>query len=89
MMDWEDIKAEIRRRGSTLSQLAKENGYSPAVFSLVKNRPHKKAEKAIAAYIGKNPEILWPKRYAQKPRLITNAYKAILKAKAANKVNVA
>jgi len=64
--DWhkEDIKAAIRKTGTTLRGLARSNGYrsvdsvNQALF-----HPYPKAERIIAVAIGVAPETIWPSRY--------------------------
>jgi len=80
-MDWEAIKAEIHRRHSSVSELARDCGVSVSVFSQVKKKHNKRAEAAIAAFIERTPQELWPERYHKRPRVISNAYKKLLARK--------
>ena len=64
--DWhpEDIKAAIRKRGATLSSLARENGIKPPVLTFVlSGRVSARGERIIAECIGKPPHEIWPSRY--------------------------
>lgn len=63
MMAWPDIKAEIEKRGMTLSSLATVHGYHPTSLAAVKLRRASPAQALIAAFIGQRPEDLWPDRY--------------------------
>ena len=63
IMDWQAIKAEIHRRGMTLTELAKRNGMHPTLCRQVSSRTNRKAQQAIADFIGQKPEDLWPDRY--------------------------
>jgi len=77
-MDWEAIKAEIHRRGSSFADLARDCGLTATVFSQVKRKHNKRAEASIAAFIERKPEELWPERYRKKPRIISNSYRRFL-----------
>ncbi|KAA6405782.1 helix-turn-helix domain-containing protein [Candidatus Tokpelaia sp.] len=90
ILDWEAIKAEVHRRGSNLTELARENCLSDSTCRRVKHVTHRKAQEIIAAFIEQRPEDLWPQRYlARKPRVISNAYKKFLKEKKSDAVNSA
>ena len=73
-MDWQAIKAEIHRRGMTLTELAKRNGIEPSTCRTVKSRTNYKAQQIIADFIDQKPESLWPDRYPiGKPRILDTA----------------
>lgn len=60
----EDIKAEIRKRGSTLAALAAAVGMHKQVLSLaLASRTSWRAEAAIAAFLEKPAASIWPSRY--------------------------
>ncbi|KAA6405057.1 helix-turn-helix domain-containing protein [Candidatus Tokpelaia sp.] len=80
-MDWPAIKAEINRRGGTIIEIAKDLGVTASTVSQVKNKHNKRAEAAIAAFIGKTALELWPDRYHKKPRQVSNAYRRFLATK--------
>lgn len=83
--DWhkEDIKAAVRKRGTTLKGLALSHGYrSVDACSQALQRPYPKMERIIAAAIGVPPETIWPSRYQGKYSRASNAHKVNL-AKAA------
>lgn len=87
-LDWEGIKAEIRRRGSTLVELAKEHGFHVSTFTHVKTKHHREAETIIAAFIDKEPQELWPRRYLiKKSRTVSSRYRRLLESKKSNVVN--
>jgi|GEM_PF-1356830 len=89
-LDWEGVKAEIHRRGSTLVELAKENGFHISTFTHVKTRHHRAAETIIAAFIDRNPRELWPGRYlTKKSRVLSNRYRRLSEGKKSNVVNEA
>ena len=67
-MDWhsEDVKAAIRKRGSTLTALAKANGISAQALSrAIFERTSARAEKIIAEFLGVPPMKIWPSRYSK------------------------
>lgn len=51
-MDWEAIKAEVHRRGYNFTKIANDNGIHPTAVRNVKIKHHKRAEMAIAAFLG-------------------------------------
>ena len=63
IMDWQAIKAEIHRRGMTLTALAERSGLHPTLCRQVSSRTNRKAQQIIADFIGQKPEDLWPDRY--------------------------
>jgi Ner family transcriptional regulator len=63
--DWhpEDIKAAIRKRGRTLSQLGARHGITRQVMANALIYPHAAAEVVIARFIGVPAHRIWPSRY--------------------------
>lgn len=59
----EDIIAAVRKRGTTLMELAKLNGYAPNSFYLALTRRFPNPHRIIAATIGKTCHQLWPQWY--------------------------
>lgn len=57
------IKFQLRVRGSSLSQLARELGVTRHTTILALARPYPRIERAIAKRIGLRPEQVWPERY--------------------------
>ena len=57
------IVAEMHRRGMTLTGLAKIHGLNPNNFRKVWGCTHRKAEGAIASFLGVPVEQLFPDRY--------------------------
>ncbi len=73
--DWHSVKAELHRRGMTLTRLATLNGLDPSACRVVASRTHRKAEAAIAAFLGVEPATLWPDRYpARTARILSSKY---------------
>jgi Ner family transcriptional regulator len=63
--DWhaEDIKAAVRKRGITLSQLSRDAGLKPDTLRNVFRYHWPKGELIVAAAIGVEPATIWPSRY--------------------------
>lgn len=64
--DWhpEDIKAALRKKGITLTRLAKLNNVKDSSsFSACLVRPMRANEQRIADALGVHPKELWPSRY--------------------------
>lgn len=65
--DWhrQDISAEIRKRGISVAELARRNGYNnPTTFYNVFKLPYPKVERIVADFLGVEPQEIWPSRYA-------------------------
>ncbi len=66
--DWhrQDISAEIRKRGISVAELARRNGYNnPTTFYNVFKLPYPKVERIVADFLGVEPQEIWPSRYAR------------------------
>lgn len=59
----EDVKAAIRKKGKTLSDLSRDNDYSDAYLRNALMRPLYDAEQIIARFIGVPAKLIWPDRY--------------------------
>lgn len=65
----EEIKARLRMRGTSLSEIANELGISAPVVSVTirySNRRSRRVENAVAKAIGVEPSEIWPDRYSRK-----------------------
>ncbi|WP_336958715.1 helix-turn-helix domain-containing protein [Sphingobium aquiterrae] len=65
-MDWhpEDIKAAIRKKGSSLAELARREGISTQALSLaLQARVSARCELIIADFLNVHPSKIWPTRY--------------------------
>lgn len=60
------IRAWVHIRGKTLTQLAIETGLQPAACRIALGTAHYAGEAAIARFLGKTPEELWPRRLADR-----------------------
>ncbi|WP_435640298.1 helix-turn-helix domain-containing protein [Micavibrio aeruginosavorus] len=69
----EDIKAAIRKSGSTLAAVSAEAGLSKAAGANALNRPVPRANQAIAEFLGKKLHELWPRWYDQNGERIRSA----------------
>lgn len=70
-LDWhaEDVKAAIRKTGTTLTALALASGYHRTAFSIVLSKPYPAIERIIANRLGMQPEDIWPSRYERRRRV--------------------
>lgn len=77
LWDKHAIKAELHRRGMTLTALATREGINPKSFRGVWARTHRKAEAALAKFLSVPVEVLFPDRYPiRTSRILSNKYKA-------------
>lgn len=60
---WEWIKYQLRRKGSSLAQLARELGVSDSPVKNTKRVPYPRMERAIADALGLEPIDIWPERW--------------------------
>ncbi|WP_394706302.1 helix-turn-helix domain-containing protein [Breoghania sp.] len=65
--DQYSIAAEIRRRGSNLTKLARDAGEPECTCRQALLRCYRKGERIIARFLGVDPSELWPERYAKAP----------------------
>ncbi|MBR0681955.1 transcriptional regulator [Roseomonas eburnea] len=63
--DWhpEDIKAAVRKSGTTMSALSRAAGLSVGAAKRALDVPWPRAEAIIAARLGVEPQDIWPSRY--------------------------
>lgn len=59
----EDIKAAIRKRGKTLSQLSRDNNLAVATVRCALKERIPKADKIISSFIETPLHVIWPSRY--------------------------
>ncbi|EEP68072.1 hypothetical protein GCWU000324_02323 [Kingella oralis ATCC 51147] len=69
------IRAEIRMRGKTLTDLARLYDVSPKVVSMALKQPSLAGEKAIATFLNKSLHELFPERWTQDGRRIRPRYR--------------
>ncbi|MDU4301668.1 MULTISPECIES: helix-turn-helix domain-containing protein [Eikenella] len=64
--DWHpaDIMAALKKRGWTISALAREANVHRSTIWCALHKPYPKSERLIAAALDMNPEQIWPQRYA-------------------------
>lgn len=63
--DWhpEDVKAAVRKTGSSLTALALANGLSESALRRALLTPWPRAQAIIAKHLGRKPQAIWPSRY--------------------------
>lgn len=59
----EEIKAAIRMRGKTMTDLSIEHGYRENAVRQVFRQPWPAIERLIADFLGVKPQEIWPDRY--------------------------
>lgn len=59
-MHHEDIKAAIRKKGTTLCALSEGNGLSESAIRQALRKPCPRANKVISEFIGKPLHEIWP-----------------------------
>ncbi|MBN4664211.1 helix-turn-helix domain-containing protein [Pandoraea nosoerga] len=70
----EDIKAAIRKRGTTMNALARERGLPPSTVRNALGRPAFSGELAISQFLGVPAHELWPDRWTPDGRRIRPRY---------------
>lgn len=70
--EWDEfaIKAEIRRRGMTLTTLANTAGLPPSSIRAAFLKPSIGANRAIAQFLGLSVQELWPDWFGANGKLI-------------------
>ncbi len=58
-----EIICELKKKGLSLSELSRRNGYKSNGLRNALERSYPKAERIIAKAIGVSPEVIWPERY--------------------------
>ncbi|QUG77374.1 transcriptional regulator [Erwinia sp. E602] len=63
--DWHaaDIIAAVKKSGTSLAALSRQNGLSSGTLANALKRPWAKGEWIIAAQVGVPPATIWPQRY--------------------------
>lgn len=61
----EDIKAAVRKKGTSLTALAQDNGLSESACRASLRRPQPAADKVISDFLGVPLCKLWPSRYGR------------------------
>ena len=69
---WEPeyIKAEIRRRGSSLAELSRRNGLSRGTLQAVFYKRYPRGQRIVADFIGRTRHELWPAWYGPNDELL-------------------
>ena len=68
--DWHpaDIKAALEKRGLSLASLSRANGLEADTLKEVMRRPYRKGERIVAKALEREPQEIWPERYAHRAR---------------------
>ena len=63
--DWhpEDVKAAVRKTGTSLTALALAHGLSESAVRRALICPWPKVQAVIAQHLGRQPQDIWPSRY--------------------------
>ncbi|HAX6668406.1 TPA: transcriptional regulator [Escherichia coli] len=63
--DWHPayIIAELRKKGTSLSEVSRNAGLASSKLQNALSRPWPRGEKIIAEALGRLPEVIWPSRY--------------------------
>ncbi|QDH13834.1 transcriptional regulator [Formicincola oecophyllae] len=64
-MNPEDVRAEVRKRFGSMSELSRQHNLNPKAVSSAISRAgySRRVEKIIARAINKRPQTIWPARY--------------------------
>lgn len=68
--DQHRIQAEIRRRGSSLAQLSRENGVARGTLQGVFYKRYPRGQAIVAAFIERTRHELWPHWYGPDDELL-------------------
>lgn len=60
---WEWIKFQLRVRGCSPAELARQLGVTDRAIRAVKHAPYPRIEREIASRLGTSPQLLWPDRW--------------------------
>lgn len=65
--DWHraDVIAAFKKRGTSITRVARELGMNDSYLMQALNKPYPKAERLLAQYLGLAPQTIWPSRYHQ------------------------
>lgn len=59
----QDIVAEVKKRGSSLTRLSLENGYRRSTLQRSLYKRYPRAHAVIAAFLGRSRHEIWPQWY--------------------------
>lgn len=66
-----DVMAAVRKRGSSLAEIARNVGFKRQTMYWALIRPHLRANRAIAEFLGVPTHVLWPQWFAPDGTLIS------------------
>lgn len=63
--DWHraDVIAAFKKRGTSITKVARELGMNDSYLRQALNKPYPKAERLLAEFLGLKPQSIWPSRY--------------------------
>ncbi len=65
-----DIVAAVKKKGTNLSRLALANGFGESTLRAALKKPHVRAQRVIAATIGRPVHEIWPQWFDAQGRRI-------------------
>lgn len=67
VVHFEDIKAELRKKSSSISKIARALRVHPSsVSKVIRRKRSRRIEQAVANTLSTTPEALWPDRYPKR-----------------------
>lgn len=68
--DWhpEDVKAAVRKTGTSLAALSRKHGLSKTAARRALRCPWPRVQAIIAKHLGLKPQAIWPSRYDARGR---------------------
>lgn len=76
-LDWHpaEVICELKKRGFSLSKLARDNDYKSATpFTMALRQPYPKVEAIIASAVGVPARAIWPERYQTRKERLEGLY---------------
>lgn len=73
---WEWVKYQLRLRGSSLSQIARDLSVDRSAPARTVSRNYPKMQNAIASALGMNPQQIWPERYPAEAAEVLHHYRS-------------
>lgn len=63
--DWHpaDVVAAFKKRGTSITRVARELGMNDSYLRQALNKPYPKAERLLANFLKLTPQQIWPSRY--------------------------
>lgn len=71
----EDVKAAVRKKGTTLAALARKNDLSDSTTRASLYRPQPSGNAVVAKFLGKSLHEIWPEWFDDQGNRIPNSFK--------------